>query len=72
VKLLRAIIKPLTASISKWLVGSSIINIYGLFHTAIANDILLFYPPDNKYYGLNYKLPLNPNDDKCDLYDSVA
>ena len=54
-------VKALTASISKWLVGSSKIKRWGLCQAAIAKPTLAFYPPDKNFYYYTYKLAAIPN-----------
>lgn len=51
----------LTPSISRWLVGSSSIMIWGVFHTNILKATLLFWPPLHLYIGRSYMSPWIPN-----------
>ena len=55
---------------SRWLVGSSMIRIWGFFQVTIANATLLFCPPDSRYMGQMPRLPEMPKEPRWDLYCS--
>mmetsp|Transcript_28705 Transcript_28705/g.28373 ORF Transcript_28705/g.28373 Transcript_28705/m.28373 type:complete len:100 (-) Transcript_28705:1658-1957(-) len=65
-----ATMSALTASISKWLVGSSKNKMCGCLKATAAKATLDFCPPDKKQMGLNARFPVIPNDPKWALITS--